>query len=65
MMKIRGVVIVDASALDYVTPSALAHEGLLFEYTSIYNELDHMVSIVFVIYTKCGPQCLPLRCVHL
>ena len=31
MIEIRCLVIVDASILDYVTPCALAYEGLLFE----------------------------------
>ena len=62
--EIRGLVIVDASVLDYVTPSALAREGLRFEYTSVYNELDHVISIVYIIYTKFGPKCLPLMRVH-
>ena len=52
-------VTVDANVRDYVTPSALAREGLLIEYTRVYNELDHVISIVCVIYTKCGPKCLP------
>ena len=64
MIEIRGLVIVDASVLDYVTPSALARERLLFEYASVYNEPDHVISIVYIIYTKYGPKCLPLGSVH-
>ena len=46
MIEIRGLVILDARILDYVTLSALAREGLLFEYTSVYSKLDHVISNV-------------------
>ena len=59
--RIRGLVIVDASVLDYITPERAC---LLFEFTSVYNALNLVISIVYVIYTKCGPKFLPLKSVH-
>ena len=64
MIKNGGIVIVDVSLIDYVTSSTLARDGLLFEYTHVYNELGHVIYIFDVIYTKCGLKCLSFRCVH-
>ena len=58
-IEIRCLIIVDSRVLDYVTPSALAREGLLFENTRVY-ELDHVISIFYAIYAKCGSKYLLL-----
>ena len=45
-IEIRGLVFVDASVLDYIAPSPLAREGLLFRYIRVYNALNPRISII-------------------